>query len=412
MQTIYDPLTRSSANPQGTPFQGNLIPPTRFSPYGPSILNWLPLPNTFGQPSYNYQSQVPSSQPSYDQIYRVDYNLSDKWRIFVRGLDSKQTQDVPYGRADTSNNLGLTPFFAPTYGWSVTTNVATIISPTLTNEFQFGYTVNGIPGNAPPAGSPYYRAVSNISVPLLYPAANISGVIPNFNFSGTPTVSGTAMTSFAGTPYANRNPVWNYIDNVTKVTGTHTIKAGFYYEYAVKTENAFKPYNATIDFGRDSNNPGDTNWAFSNALIGTFLSYQQINADPLPNYPYKNFEFYGQDTWKVTSKLTVNYGLRVSFIQPFHDTLGLMSNFNNSMYNPAQSVTFYQPYGAFSGPNRQAINPLTGQILPAVYIGAIIPGVGNINNGMVRSGQDGTPLGLIENRGPHWGPRISASPIN
>ena len=206
LQTIYDPLTRSSANPQGTPFQGNMVPSTRFSPYGPSILNWLPLPNTFGQPSYNYQSQVPSSQPSYDQIYRVDYNLSDKWRIFVRGLDSKQTQDVPYGRADTSNNLGLTPFYAPTYGWSVTTNVATIISPTFTNEFQFGYTVNGIPGNAPPAGSPYYRNVSNINVPLLYPAANISGVIPNFNFSGTPTVSGTAMTSFAGTPYAQPEP--------------------------------------------------------------------------------------------------------------------------------------------------------------------------------------------------------------
>jgi hypothetical protein len=45
---------------------------------------------------------------------------------------------VPYGRADTSNQLGLTPFFAPTYGWSLTTNVATIISPTLFNEFQFG----------------------------------------------------------------------------------------------------------------------------------------------------------------------------------------------------------------------------------------------------------------------------------
>ena len=138
------------------------------------------------------------------------------------------------------------------------------------------------------------------------------------------------MTSFAGTPYDNRNPVWNYIDNVTKVTGRHTIKAGIYYEYAIKTENAFKPYNATIDFGRDSNNPGDTNWAFSNALLGNYLSYTQINKDPLPSYPYKNFEFYGQDTWKITSKLTLNYGLRIAFIKPFHDTLGLMSNFDTS----------------------------------------------------------------------------------
>src|SRR5690348_11893376 len=114
------------------------------SPYGPSILNWLPLPNTFGQPSYNYQSQVPSAQPSYDQIYRVDYNLNDKWRFFVRGLDNKQTQNVPYGRADTSNLLALTPFYAPTYGGSITTDVATIITPTLFHEFPFGYTVNGM----------------------------------------------------------------------------------------------------------------------------------------------------------------------------------------------------------------------------------------------------------------------------
>jgi Carboxypeptidase regulatory-like domain/TonB-dependent Receptor Plug Domain len=413
LQTIFDPNTRSSANPQGTPFQGNQIPSSRFSPFGPSILNWLPLPNTFGQPSYNYQSQVASSQPSYDQIFRVDYNLSERWRIFVRGLDNIQTQNVPYGRADTSNNLGLTPFFAPTYGWSITANVATIISATLTNEFQFGYTVNGIPGNAPVAGSPYYRSVSNINVPLLYPDANTSGVIPNFNFGGVPfgasTVNGSQMTSFAGTPYNNRNPVWNYIDNVTKVVGAHTIKAGIYFERAIKTENAFKPYNATIDFSRDSNNPGDTNWAFSNALLGSFLSYQQINKDPLPSYNYKNIEFYGQDTWKISKRLTLNYGLRVAFITPFHDNLGLMANFDYSKYDPAQKVVFYQPSGAFSGPNRTAVNPLTGQTFPAVYIGAIVPGVGNINNGMVLSGQQGTPLGLIQDRGAHWGPRLGVA---
>ncbi|MBZ5635563.1 MAG: carboxypeptidase regulatory-like domain-containing protein [Acidobacteriia bacterium] len=408
IQKIIDPATRSASNPSGTQFVGNLVPANRFSQYGPSTLNWLPLPNTPGQASYNYQSQIASSSPSYDQIYRVDYNLSEKWRFFVRALDNKQTQNVPYGRADTSNNLGLTPFYAPTYGWSLTANVATIISPTLFNEFQFGYTVNGIPGDGPVAGSPYYRSVSNINIPLLYPAANISGVIPNFNFSGVPfgasTINGSQMTSFAGTPYNNRNPVWNYIDNITKVTGRHTIKGGIYYEYAIKTENAFKPYNATIDFGRDANNPGDSNWAFSNALLGNYLSYTQINKDPLPSYPYKNLEFYGQDTWKITSKLTLNYGLRIAFIKPFHDTLGLMSNFDPSKYDPAQRVVFYQQSG--TGASKKARNPITGELLPAVLIGAIVPGVGNINNGLVQSGQNGTPEGLMEDRGAHWGPRI------
>jgi len=98
--------------------------------------------------------------------------------------------------------------------------------------------------------------------------------------------------------------------------------------------------------------------------------------------------------------------LRGALIKPFHDDLGLMANFNYSKFDPAQAVRFYQPTGAFSGANRQAINPVTGQILPALYIGGIVPNVGNINNGMVLSGQNGTPEGLIENRGIHWSPRF------
>ena len=85
----------------------------------------------------------------------------------------------------------------------------------ITNSGPTDYTVNGIPGLAPGAGSPYLRSVSNINIPLLYPNANTSGVIPNFDFGGTPTISGTQLTTFAGTPYNNRSPVWNYIDNLT-----------------------------------------------------------------------------------------------------------------------------------------------------------------------------------------------------
>jgi hypothetical protein len=409
IQTIYDPLSpRTPAAPQGTPFEGNRIPSSRFNQYGPSVLNWLPLPNTFGQPSYNYQSQVANADPSYDQVYRVDYNLSDKWRIFGRHLNSKQTQVRPYGRADTSNLLGLSPFEAPTYGWSLAANVATIISPTVTNEFQFGYTVNGIPGNAPPEGSPYYRSVSNINIPLLYPNADPSGLVPNFIFGGVPTVANVGgllqTTNFAGSPYANRNPIWNWTDNVTKTFGTHTLKAGIYIETAVKTENAFKPYNSTIDFSRDPNNPGDSNWAFANALLGNFTKYSQINKDPLPSYPYRNIEFYGQDSWKITKKLNLNYGVRVAFIQPFHDEDNLMANFEYSKFDPKKAVQFYLPNG--TGANRRAINPITGELLPAVFIGALLPGIGDLNNGMVLSGQGDTPRGLIKDRGAHYGPRI------
>ncbi len=397
---IQDPLNNKAQ------FVGNIIPVSRFNTHGPSVLNWLPLPNVTGQSNYNHQSQAAQSLPSYDQIYRADWNINDKWRAYVRHLNSKQTQNNPYGRADSGNLLGLSPLYAPTYGWSLAANVTTIISPTLTNDFQFGYTVNGIPGNAPPSDSPYYRANSKITIPLLYPTADPIGLIPNFNFGGIPSGpgGGTQFTSFAGLPYDNRNPVWNYTDNVTKILDNHTLKFGIFLETAVKTENPFRAVNGTINFGRDANNPNDSNWAFSNALLGNYQTYSQFNKLIVASYPYRNTEFYGQDTWKATRKLTINYGLRVAFVKPFRDTLGAMANFDYSAFNPAQAVKFYQPTG--TGAARRAIDPATGNIQPAALIGAIIPGSGNINNGMVLSGQGNTPEGLIENRGAHWAPRL------
>jgi hypothetical protein len=405
LQTIYDPLTpRTTAQPLGTPFPNNQLPATRFNEYGPSVLNWLPKPNVFGQPNYNYQSQALTLNPSYDQVYRVDYNLTDKWRIFVRHLNAKNTSTVPYGRLDTANNLGITNFTAPTYSWSLAGNVTTIINPTLTNEAQFGYTVNGIPGNPPPADSPFLRAVSNVRVPVLY--SNVEPtIIPNFDFAGTPTVSGTAMTTFAGLPYDNRNPIWNFADNITKSAGNHTYKFGLFYEYALKSETSLgRPYNGTFNFGRDNNNPNETNWPFSNALIGTFNNFTQASAKPLPHFPYNNFEFYGQDTWKITKKLTLNYGLRVVFPFPFYEQDGLASTLRPELYDPKKAVTFFQPIG--TGANRRAQNPITGELLPAVYIGAIVPGVGDFNNGLVVANPKGDPKGLLQSRGAHWGPRI------
>ena len=230
---------------------------------------------------------MPAQAPTYDQVYRGDYNITDKWRLYGRAIISKSTQNNPYGRADSGNLLGLSPLYAPTYGWALNFDVATILGATMTNDFLFGYAVNGIPGDAPPASSPYYRANSNITIPLLYPNADPSHLIPNFAFGGIPSPAGSQFTSFAGLPYANRNPVWDATDNLTKVRGAHTFKFGIFYEYAVKTESPFKPINSTISFATNSANPGDTNWPFANALLGNFNSYVQTNTYLAPSYPYR-----------------------------------------------------------------------------------------------------------------------------
>jgi len=102
--------------------------------------------------------------------------------------------------------------------------------------------------------------------------------------------------------------------------------------------------------------------------------------------------------------LTLNYGLRVNFVPPLYEKNDLFTNFDDAAFDPAKKVVLYQP--TLVGSNRMARNPRTGEIAPAVLIGAIVPGVGDPTNGIVHAGKNGTPRGLIKNRGPQWGPRL------
>jgi hypothetical protein len=373
---VIDPST-------GQQFSGNKIPVSRFNQYGPQTMAWLPLPNIANNPGFNYESANAGSSPTYDQVYRVDYNINSKWRVYGRHLNSKNTQTVPYGRADSGNNLGLSALTAPTYGWSLLGNVVYIASPSVINDFSFGYTVNGIPGNAPPSDSIYYRKNAGITIPMLFPNSDPIGLVPNFTFggvSGWSAANNNQPTRFAGLPYANRNPVYNITDNLTKLAGNHTYKFGVYYEFAVKSENPFRALNGNIDFSRDVNNPGDTRYPFANALLGNFRSYSQTSASVLPEYPYKQWEWFAQDSWKVTRKLTINYGLRMAYLQPLYDKGNQMANFSFSAYDNAQRVKLADD-------------------------GSIVNGVGNRFNGMVVSGST-APRGLINGRGVQWQPRF------
>ncbi|MBI2151093.1 MAG: hypothetical protein HYU27_10890, partial [Acidobacteria bacterium] len=91
-------------------------------------------------------------------------------------------------------------------------------------------------------------------------------------------------------------------------------------------------------------------------------------------------------------------------VPPLWEKNNLFTNFDPTVYDPAKRVSLYQP--ALAGGQRRARNPITGETGPAVLIGAIVPGVGDPSNGIVRAGQNGVPRGLIENRGPQWGPRF------
>ncbi len=412
LQIVRDPTS-------GNPFPNQTIPQNRWNSYGTAILNWLPQPNTAPTPTYNWISQVPERAPEFDEVYRADYNFAEKWRFTFRLTRSHSTVLNPYSALASSNLYGAATS-SPTGAWGVMSRLSTIISPTLTNEFIYGNTRNYLPVDPPVSDSPYLRANSpGMAIPLLYPKADPAGIVPNLAFGGVASGTGllastignsTAYSQWYGLPAVNENPTINYTDNLTKVAGAHTVKAGIFIETANKTQSPYADVGGSLIFDQDSQNPGDTGWAYANALLGNYRAFTQISNYEVAKYRYSQVEWYGQDTWKVRPNLTLDYGIRFSIMNPLHEENNLVSSFVPSAYDPGQAVVLYRPGCLGSSPcagaNRVAVNPLTGATLPGGFIGAIVPGVGDLNNGMLRQGVNSEPSGLTKSRGPQFGPRF------
>ncbi len=400
--TIFDPANGKA------PFPGNIIPKNRINPDGAKILNFYPQPNAPGiDPSYNYQTSLSNQYPRREEIYRGDYNLNDKWRVYARFIRNADETSMQYGQWNASYNIPFGPMSFGAPGWSYVTNVTTIINPTLTNEFVFGSSRNDL--HITPITDAFDASKLNLSYQMPFPNADKLHLIQNWNFGGVPNAP---TTGFAGTPFLNFNHTYDITDSIAKVHNTHTIKAGVYLHKSLKDQTAFTSVNGNIRFDRDANNPSDANWAFANALLGNFDTLQQSNQVLNGQYRSWNVEWYVQDNWRATQKLTLEYGMRFYWVQPQYDAALQTSAWNPGLYDPA-SAAVLRTAGLNASGQRVSINPLTGEVGPAALIGSIVnTGKGFVNgiyaNGMGRAGQN-YPKGLMADRGIQYAPRIGAA---
>ncbi|MDR3701914.1 MAG: carboxypeptidase-like regulatory domain-containing protein [Candidatus Sulfopaludibacter sp.] len=403
---IIDPTT-------GAAFPGNIIPANRITPLGQSMLNFFPLPNIVGTGSQanivNYFESASASHPRRNDVLRVDVNPTSKLTGYFRYINDHDDMTSLYQGVQFSHDVGgllgqagIAPIDHPNPGHGFSGTVTYSISPTLINEFTVGESWNTWSYYTTDGGKSQDRSLlPNPPVLFPIPTTNPTGasatngyfnVLPQFQFGG---VSGGSSMNFTrnGTSagnYENFNTIWTVTDNISKIVGRHTFKAGVYIEKNNKIQPSTPAYAGSFNFSPDTLNAlGNTTNGYANALLGYVDSYSQTTARAVFNTQYWNAEFYIQDNWKVTSRLTLDLGLRFYHQTPQVDLNDTFSNFFPSQYSASAAPRVYIP-GTSSG-KRVAIDPGTGTVAPVAYIGLYVPNSGNPANGMALLGVNGTP---------------------
>ena len=408
---IKDPAKSAPCNPSNKTgcFTNNVIPGSLIDPNMQKLLSVFPLPNVTPDKNHHYNFQISDTldRPVRQEIIRLDYNVSSGVRAWFRGMDMS-THNI--GLASTTNKYtwGIGPMDYATTGPNVGGNLAWIINPTVVNEFTLGWAQWTETQNIDQSVlSQLEKPTLGMTLGQLYPGSNPLNLIPTTKFGG---ILNAAVTGYdARFPLLDSASTWSLSDSITKVWKEHQFKAGLqaerviYYQYHTGSAN----FAGTFDFSRDANNPGDTGNAYANALVGNFKNYSEATARATYAPETRILERYVQDSWKVVPRLTLDLGVRFTAGLPQTAATNDASTFVPARYDPARAPALYHPTLDSQG-RRVAVDPTcpTCPPKPDVYIGLLVPGSGDLTNGIVRAGTLGYPEGLVDYQGILPAPRL------
>ena len=306
----------------GHPFPNNQIPASMISSVASTALaNLYPLPNAVGPNAVtnnfvdNYAAPITANQGD----IRLDQNVSSRQSFFAR-LSYKRRVTVT---APTTIAIG--PSTSPANDVNLTLAYNFIISPTMVNEFRYGFTSEHSDSQISYLSQD--AAADLFGLPVPRPLA-IGGGAPQFTITGFQTEGG------GGSSWA-RTGTQQMTDNLTLTKGKHTIKFGADYRYPTGFYN--NVWN-TFRLGIYAFNGSVTNAAIGNPLAAFLLGYPDTTnlvSVTTPNMEtYANhFGVYTQDDWKVSSRLTLNYGLRWEYHPSMYDSQGNLTGFLPNYYS-------------------------------------------------------------------------------
>jgi hypothetical protein len=324
---IFDPASGSTPATR-TQFPGNVIPSNRLSPQAQKLLNLIPLPNTDAtrdQPNFAASGGVKFDDEAFNT--RVDHYTTDKLHLFGRyslqqfrmvapgafgaaggsGLDASGSTNAYAGTSDSRNH-------------SIAAGADYSVRPNLLTDFRFGwfrYKVFGQPNGigtkpAEDAGIPGLNTDTEFNSGM--PAFFINGYGNNlFRFGYALGVNG------CNCPLIQDEDQYQFVNNWTKIQGNHTFKFGADIRRAHNLRvpsDRHRSGELNFDAAR-TQGPSGGGSGLASFLIGDVSRFERYVSTVTDASETQNrWFFFGQDTWRVTNKLTVNYGLRWEIYRP------------------------------------------------------------------------------------------------
>lgn len=306
-----------------------------------SVLGALPTSTATNNLTFN----LPNPLNLREDIIRIDEHLTAKHSFYFRYIHDDVNIYNPYSTFGTAGAVPVDPDLRYRPGYNYQVGWTFVISPTLINEAKFN--ADWHKQRTPLQGTAWMKSTYGFKfVPPLGNPTQFPDGLPTITFTGVPKfpTSGPAQVNgpapnYLESPTTDLNPA----DNVTWQRHSHTLKFGGEFARNRKTQNSRTNYDGIVNFSSTagsttgSNSTGDP---FADALLGNFNSLGQSSAVTTGQFRFNVLDFYVQDTWKTTRKLSLVLGVRYSHTTPTYTTGNNMTNFNPFAFDPGLDPTF------------------------------------------------------------------------
>ncbi|WP_317891731.1 TonB-dependent receptor [Acidicapsa acidisoli] len=363
----------------GTYYPNNRVP---IDPNAAVMMNALiPEANVGSGTSSFYQSSPAQLTTSATEVFRVDQVINEKLRAFYRFIyESWNTTETSPTWQNNSFPTVQNSYQVP--GVDMVANLTYTVSPSLVNEFVADYTTDK-------------NNMKNITTDISRQGFTGNGFFNNGYDGNTlpslfvtdPAYGGGFVVNTGFFPWKNSNPTYSYSDMLTKTLKNHTLIFGVSLIAAQKNE-AQNPGNTQGSFTFIASPELRSHNGFADFLTGQVAKFSQFSSTPVYYNRYKIVEPYLQDNWRVNQKLTLNVGLRLSLYGAYEDISKQSGNFESAAWSAANAPTI------------DVSGNITGQP------GALIPGTGNIFNGIVSCGLNGVSDGCMSGHLFNPAPRV------